>query len=104
MTSLKSWRLFRILDSGSRLSKRVLLFAIGGVLLASSCTSLPTDCPKTVTTALKSPPTTGVSGILERQAKQHPGLSGFGVIHDNREAFTDRAALCKFAQKTLDIQ
>ena len=81
-----------------------MLVGVGAVLLAASCTSLPTDYPKTVSTALKSPPTSGVAGSLERAARRHPGKSGFAVIPNNREAFTDRASLARFAQKTLDVQ
>jgi putative cardiolipin synthase len=77
---------------------------LGGILLAASCTSLPTDYPKTVSTALKSPPTSGVAGSFERAARHHPGKSGFAVIPNNREAFTDRVSLARFAQKTLDVQ
>ena len=81
-----------------------LLIGGGTLLLVTSCTSLPKDYTKTVTTALKSAPSTGVSGIFEREAKRHPGKSGFGVIPNNREAFTDRVALARFAEKTLDVQ
>ena len=35
-----------------------LILTLGGVLLAGACTSLPTDYPKTVSTALQSPVTT----------------------------------------------
>jgi putative cardiolipin synthase len=75
-----------------------------GVLLVANCTSLPTDYPKTVTSALKAPVTSGVGGIFEREARRHGGKSGFAVIPNNREAFTDRVALAKFAEKTLDVQ
>ena len=81
-----------------------LILGLGGVLLSGACTSLPTDYPKTVSSALKSPVTTGVGGLFEREARRHPGKSGFAVIPNNREAFTDRVALARFAEKTLDVQ
>lgn len=74
------------------------------VAILTSCSSLPTDYPRTASSALQRPVTTGVSGILQREAAKHPGKSGFAILEGNREAFTDRVALADFAQKTLDIQ
>ena len=78
-----------------------LLALIG---LMTSCTSLPTDYPRTASSALKQPVSTGVSGVLQREAAKYPGKSGFAILDGNREAFTNRVALVDFAQKTLDIQ
>lgn len=82
----------------------IFLAGLSVALLTSGCTSLPTDYPKTVTTAFEAPETTGVGGLFERAAARHPGKSGFVLLAGNREAFTDRIALADFAEKTLDVQ
>ena len=83
---------------------RALATLLSAALLATSCTSLPTDYPKPCSTAFKSPASTEIGGMFEREAAKHPGKSGFAIIPDNRAAFTDRVALADFAEKTLDIQ
>lgn len=72
--------------------------------LATACSSLPVDYPKTVSTAFEAPASTQVGGLFEREAARHPGRSGFVLVPGNREAFTDRVALADFAEKTLDVQ
>jgi putative cardiolipin synthase len=80
------------------------LVLVGGAIVMVSCSNLPSGHPKTVSTAFPSPSDTEVGGVFEREARRHPGKSGFAIIAGNREAFTGRVALARFAEKSLDIQ
>jgi putative cardiolipin synthase len=84
------------------LRSMVLLLGIG--LLAAGCASLPTDYPRTQSTAFADPQSTTVGGYLAEKAAQHPGESGFDMIRLGRAAFTTRVALTELAEHTIDLQ
>lgn len=73
-------------------------------LLLAGCGIRYDEVPKTPSHALGKAPNSGVAGQLEAAARRHPGTSGFAVLGDNHEAFTNRVALADFARETLDVQ
>lgn len=80
-----------------------LWLALSGLLLGG-CASLPVDYPRTQTQAFGEPERTAIGAYLAKAATRHPGKSGFAVIRQGRNAFTNRVALTEFAEKTLDVQ
>jgi putative cardiolipin synthase len=80
-----------------------LLFALAVALLAG-CASLPTDYPRTSSTAMQDHESTPIGRRVAELAAQHPGNSAFRIIRYGRPAFTARVALADLAQKTLDVQ
>ena len=70
----------------------------------ASCASLPTDYPRSSSTAMQDHESTPIGRRVAELAAQHPGNSAFRIIRDGRTAFTARVALADLAQKTLDVQ
>jgi putative cardiolipin synthase len=66
--------------------------------------SVPTDYPRTVSNALQDHESTSIGASFAEEAASHPGKSGFGIIRKGRYAFTDRIAMTRLAEKTLDLQ
>jgi len=74
------------------------------VLLIASCATVPTDYPRTESTAFQLHETTRIGKELADLAAQHPGESGLAIMRHGRPAFTTRVVLADLAQKTLDVQ
>jgi putative cardiolipin synthase len=88
---------------GNGLPGSCCLLLLIGVLLAA-CTSLPTDYPRTASTAYTDYRDTSVGQLFEATAVHHPGESGFSIVRYGRQAFTTRIALTALAEKSLDLQ
>jgi putative cardiolipin synthase len=73
-------------------------------VLATACSTLPSDYPRTESTAFQDYLDTSVGQLFEQAAAQHPGKSGFRIITEGRGAFTSRIALVDLAEQTLDAQ
>ena len=70
----------------------------------AGCASLPTDYPRSSSTAMQDHESTPIGRRIAEIAAQHPGDSAFQIIRHGRPAFTARVALADLAQKTLDVQ
>ena len=55
-------------------------------------------------TALKNAGSTRLGRLFGAAAERHPGLSGFSLLSEGREAFTVRLALADLAEQSLDMQ
>jgi putative cardiolipin synthase len=73
-------------------------------LLIASCATVPTDYPRTESTAFQLHETTRIGKELADLAAQHPGESGMAIMRHGRPAFTARVVLADLAEKTLDVQ
>ena len=73
-------------------------------MLAAGCASVPTDYPRTQSTAFTDYLDTSVGQLFEEEAIKHPGESGFEIIRRGRQGFTARIAMTELAEKTLDLQ
>jgi putative cardiolipin synthase len=80
----------------------VALLLIGLVL--AGCATLPKEYPRHPSTAITDYTATSLDQLFEEAAAQHPGESGFAIIPNGRQAFTDRVALADLAEKSLDLQ
>ena len=80
----------------------VILALVLAVL--AGCASLPTDYPRSSSTAMQDHESTPIGRRVAEIAAQHPGDSAFKIIRSGRAAFTARVALADLAQKTLDVQ
>ena len=80
--------------------------AAATLTLAAGCaTTQPNpDYPRVATTAFEAHEATPLGQEIAQLAAQHPGQSGFSLVHQGRQAFTARVALADLAQKTLDVQ
>jgi putative cardiolipin synthase len=87
------WRMFR---------GCALLLLLGP--LVAGCVSVPREYPRTPSTALPDPESTGLGRYTAELAATHPGDSGFALIRHGRPAFTARVAFSELAEKTLDLQ
>ena len=88
---------------------QIIIWARNTVILVliafiSGCSTLPTDYPRTHSTALADQESTSIGKSIAEEAARHPGESGFAIIRHGRPAFTDRVVMTRLAQKTLDIQ
>ena len=70
----------------------------------AGCASLPTDYPRSSSSAMQDHESTPIGRRVAEIAAQHPGNSAFRIIRLGRPAFTARVALADLAQKTLDVQ
>ena len=88
-----------------KLSKWLSGSALAALLaLTSGCASVPTDYPRTTSNAFESHESTKIGARFAAEAARHPGESGFGIIRRGRNAFTNRIAMTRLAEKTLDVQ
>lgn len=78
----------------------VLLF----LLLVTGCAGLPTDYPRTETTALEDYQSTTLGQSWAAAEAEHPGESAFSILRYGRNAFSTRIAVIDQAEKTLDLQ
>ena len=74
------------------------------VMLLIGCASVPTDYPRTQSTAVTDYLNTSVGQLFEEAAVKHPGESGFSIITRGRRGFNARIAMTELAEKTLDLQ
>jgi putative cardiolipin synthase len=74
------------------------------VLLVTGCASLPSDYPRTESTALEDYRTTVMGQKFMTAEAEHPGESGFALIRYGRNAFSTRIAMADLAEKTIDLQ
>ena len=86
------------------LSLMLLLLLLLLLLTLSACVTLRQDVPRVPSQALKDGDATRVGRVFALPVAQHPGLSGFRVMAEGREAFVARAALADSAEQTLDLQ
>jgi putative cardiolipin synthase len=70
----------------------------------TACASLPTNYPRTESTAFAQHESTAIGKRLADAASEHPGESGFAIIRYGNNAFTTRIAMTRLAQQTLDVQ
>jgi putative cardiolipin synthase len=80
-----------------------LVLALGMLLLAG-CASLPTDYPRSASTALTDTGQTRLGQVSGRMLAARPGTSGILVLNRGTDAFQARLALADTAEKSLDIQ
>ena len=62
------------------------------------------DFPRTLSTAFDDPASTRLGQFFGPAADKHPGLSGFSLLSQGREAFITRLALADLAERSLDMQ
>jgi cardiolipin synthase C len=74
------------------------------VLLSACGTTVNWKYPRTPSTAFAQPQTTTVGALFQEAADHHPGLSGFALVPQGRQAFMARLAMADLAEKTLDVQ
>jgi len=60
--------------------------------------------PRTQSTAFNDPASTRLGQFFGPAADRHPGLSGFSLLSEGREAFIARLALSDLAERSLDMQ
>ena len=60
--------------------------------------------PRTQSTAFNDPASTRLGQFFGPAADRHPGLSGFSLLSQGREAFIARLALSDLAERSLDMQ
>jgi putative cardiolipin synthase len=82
----------------------VKLLCVAAVLLASACSSLPENYPRTESTALEDHRSTSMGKRWGALEDQHPGKSGFDIIRYGRVAFTTRIGMIDRAEKSIDLQ
>jgi cardiolipin synthase C len=71
----------------------------------AACAVAPVGPPHRVAShALGEPETTALGRVFAREARNHPGLSGFELVTSGREAFEARYGLARLAERTLDVQ
>lgn len=80
------------------------LLLAAALVVAGGCATLPTDYPRTASTADEAHESTALGKDIAALAAQHPGESGFKLITKGRDAFTARVALADLARKTIDVQ
>jgi cardiolipin synthase C len=60
--------------------------------------------PRTLSTAFDDPASTRLGQFFGPAAEKHPGLCGFSLLSEGREAFIARLALADLAERGLDMQ
>ena len=85
-------------------------FFVGVSLIAfvsmPACSTVPPqqDGAKAVTHALARPQATTLGRLVAARARKHDGATGFELVTSGRRAFQSLVALCRLADKTLDLQ
>lgn len=74
------------------------------VMFLAGCASLPTDYPRTETSALEDYQSTSIGQSWAAREAEHPGESAFALLRYGRDAFSIRIAMIDQAEKTLDLQ
>lgn len=70
----------------------------------SACAKLPTDYPRTASTALEDPRGTTSDNLFLAATEAHPEQSGFVLLPSGETAFTARDDMIAIADKTIDAQ
>ena len=74
-------------------------------LVLTGCAAGPRpDYPRTPSTAFEDYASTRLGRFFGAAADEHPGLSGFSLLSQGREAFITRLALADLAERSLDMQ
>ena len=74
-------------------------------LVLTGCAAGPRpDYPRTASTAFEDYASTRLGQFFGPAADEHPGLSGFSLLSQGREAFITRLALADLAERSLDMQ
>ena len=73
-------------------------------ILTGRATRPRPDYPRTVSTAFEDSASTRLGQFFGPAADEHPGLSGFSLLSQAREAFIVRLALADLAERSLDMQ
>ena len=74
-------------------------------LVLTGCAAGPRpDYPRTPSTAFEDYASTRLGRFFGPAAEEHPGLSGFSLLSQGREAFITRLALADLAERSLDMQ
>ncbi len=81
-----------------------LLGLLLAMLLQAGCASLPTDYPRSTSTALTDTGDTPLGQVSRRLLAEHPDVSGVLLLNRGTDAFLARLALAEVAQRSLDIQ
>ena len=79
------------------------LVLIAGLFL-SGCASLPEDVQRPPSVAFDDYLSTTLGEMFAGDEAAHPDLSGFAVSSEGRKAFRARIAMCRLAEKSLDVQ
>jgi putative cardiolipin synthase len=74
------------------------------LIFVAGCATVPTDYPRTHSTALLDYQSTSAGKRWAKLEAQHPGESGFAILRYGHNAFTMRIAAADLAEKTLDLQ
>lgn len=80
-----------------RFASLVMLLVLGG------CASLPDNTARVEAHYVKDPQTR-LAKAVEREAADHPGLSGFHLLGDGLDAFAARVLAANAAERTIDVQ
>ncbi len=81
-----------------------LLGLLLAILLQAGCASLPTDYPRSTSTALTDTADTRLGQVSGRLLAARPDVSGIHLLSHGTDAFLARLALAEVAEKSLDIQ
>ena len=74
-------------------------------LILTGCAAGPRpDYPRPPSTAFEDYASTRLGRFFGAAADEHPGLSGFSLLSQGREAFITRLALADLAERSLDMQ
>ena len=88
--------------AGRRLLGTVLIWL---ALVLTGCAAGPRpDYPRTPSTACEDYASTRLGQFSGAAADEHPGLPGFSLLSQGREAFITRLALADLAERSLDMQ
>ena len=90
-------------EPASRGLPRTVLIWLAEVLTGRITDPRP-GYPRTLSTAFEDPASTRLGQFFGPAADQHPGLSGFNLLSQGREAFIARLALADLAERSLDMQ
>ncbi len=88
--------------TGPGLPRKVLAWL--AQVLTGRATRHQPDYPRKETTAFADPASTRLGQFFGPAADEHPGLSGFSLLSQGREAFIIRLALADLAERSLDMQ
>ncbi len=81
----------------------LLLLVIGSSMLGG-CVAIRPAAPQEKTQAFAHPEQTELGRLLAPRLAAHPGLSGFKLLENGREALVARIALADAAERTIDAQ
>jgi len=92
------------MTSGTYKIPRNAIIAGALLVILSGCASLPKNYSREPSRAWDRPQETRLGRAIAPAAAQHPGMSGFHLLGNGRDAFVARMALAEAAERTLDLQ